>query len=691
MSFGKRTWITIVALCIYRALSPEPQLTPTNHYNLAVDKPGVQVRIGGYLREEYIAAIGINTLLQNELEDQFTLFKHKGDLDILCSFGREPKDEPVMECFNKLTSFLYWRAEKVYYPPLPTAPIAYTSSPLSKTDRDINFGRHDHDFKTPLFFLGESWLQLNTKNMNAQGKYPFDTLKVGFFSYQVGRGITLGFSSEGGAEYLGWKRENPSLTAPLYNPGFVIRGNLYEGADYEFYFSKWRKTQGNPWQENGNLSYYRTDTQNLSRWGQDLDTNIYASRLLLKKKTTDGISLYAEPYVTYFYEKNHTIELTADSRVHLGSYGMMFESSYGGAKLNIECAGQWGRIKVHPIDRNDIVLGKRVPPDTDTTSVFALFNKIGLSTLDADNNPTSVDSGIVLATDSLLQHIDIDGNRGTSTNGEPLVDSTGALLPLIGSSGKNATNFSNRSRGSFDLELSGFMGVADLEYRLKKLPVKWALAAGYFSGDEYPLNTETNKNYQGFLPLRDFKYQGHMVKSLFALALRWFPRPSNPAYEKLFTAQNNTNATTAMALVGGSFTVMPTGDEKKLSINNNISLFFTTNTLYKWDVNGTIDDPVLEARRQATATALNFQGWFSKEKASPFLGTEMNSIISYWLNENCELLTRVALLIPGRLFADIAGQPNEVTVATDVTNTQKAFGLGQDTCWGINLRFNYYF
>lgn len=701
--FKKYLLLFFIILTAQITLAPkELENEPEHHHKLIVNKPGVAVKVGGYLREEYIMAVGINSLLQNEINDYFTLFKHKGDLDVMCSLGRDPHKEPIAECFNKLTSFLYWRAEDVYYPPIPEPVTLYTTSPTTPTNISITLPPHQHHSKTPLFFLGESWLKFNTNTIFPDLNKRIDFFKIGFFSYQTGRGIALGYSSEGGVDYLGWKRDNPSLTAPVLSPGFILHGTIFNGLDYEFYFSKYRKGPDFPWHENGNVTNYRTDLTSFNeknKWGQDLDSNIYASKLLFKTKTAHGLLLSAEPYVTYFYQKNHKLELPADSRVCLGSYGLMLEGSYNNFSWNVECAGQWGCLQIHEIDRNIVNLNKN-NSGNDTTSIYTTFSEMNASTINVDNTPTAINaSSPVNATDSILEYVNIPANRGPETNAATLVNTEGGYSPVgnIGGQPLYAVNNSDRTRKAFTLALKGFMAVGDCEYRFTKYPLKIALAGGYFSGDEYPLNNETSRAYKGFLPLRDFKYQGHYVTSLFALALRWFPRPSNPSHNGVFNgtnsffAVNNTEATTALALIGTSFTVFPYSNEKKCSIKTNVSAFFSTNPLYKWEPKGTINDPILEQQRLINATTFNFQGWYSSEKASPYLGTEINTVISYWLNENCELLTRLAALIPGTLFKDISGQPNGGTLAKTTSNKYRAFSIGQDTCWGINLRLNYYF
>ena len=78
------------------------------------------------------------------------------------------------------------------------------------------------------------------------------------------------------------------------------------------------------------------------------------------------------------------------------------------------------------------------------------------------------------------------------------------------------------------------------------------------------------------------------------------------------------------------------------------------------------------------------------DDASRMLGTELNFEVQYRPVKNCILLAVIGCFIPGQLYKDVEGQPNENTV-----NSPKAYegvyGLGHDPVWRLGFSADYRF
>lgn len=286
--------------------------------------------------------------------------------------------------------------------------------------------------------------------------------------------------------------------------------------------------------------------------------------------------------------------------------------------------------------------------------------------------------------------VDLDGGDADKTYDIP----HGAQqLRILYNAKDNIQYGGDRFRPAYELKLKGYMALFDLAYEFEAAPVKANFGCGVISGDRYPFNMgeEVNKNYHGFLPLRDINYQGHFIKSLAVFTYRLMPRPLNPDYRDMY-ARNHTDDTSNLRLLGLGCDWYPTHEPSKLNISSNIVWFWVDGLMYKWDINGVPSNPTW-ARVLADQFSIDsgYRGWLSNEKASRYLGFEMNTGLDYLITENCELVIRGGIFFPGRLYKDLDGQANLASFTYKPNDTLVAKSLGTDYAWAWNIRLSYRF
>ncbi len=271
----------------------------------------------------------------------------------------------------------------------------------------------------------------------------------------------------------------------------------------------------------------------------------------------------------------------------------------------------------------------------------------------------------------------------------------------------NADFFGNqRFRNAYKLKYSGFMALLDVNYEFEKYPLKLAGAAGYISGDNYPYNDEQNKSYSGFVPLRS-RYRGHSVYSLLIFDRLIIPRPLNISNRTLY-AHNNIKDLSNLQFLGLGCTWFPLTEKQRMSVNTNLLFFWEDADLKKWDKDGKHSDPEVEKYLALQRAKLGFpgversfdstkkapdnnKGWVSNDDASKFLGTELNMKVNYNILGQCDFYAKAAVFVPGALYKDLDGQPNEQTIRINSDGLTEYESLGHDWAFGFIVGLNYRF
>lgn len=504
--------------------------------------------------------------------------------------------------------------------------------------------------------LQEGWLRINFDQFVMGLKEHPHSLEAGVFPYIVGRGVSLGDWYQGGNYNFGFGRAGTQRYAPMYPPGILWSGNVRPWLSYEIYFSPLVSEEA-----------IQSTVDNKSSLVVDWDKNSNARHIVAFKvkanfQFNEHNFGYLEPYFVYYNSPRQTVDRPADVPMRFGTLGVMWDQKVGNLEVNVEAAKQYGTQTVRPF----------------------VYRYAGF------------------------------------------IDSTGKIDTSLGADGNFVHEELHKGR---DIKLRGKMAMGDLRYKVENYPVYLTAAVGYFSGDDYPYNDALDKyiageisqsdwvagtysgsrEYNGFLPIRDYHYQGLWATPLVMFSAGIVPRPLDMDLFNL-TAYNDDDSATNIKFVGGGVQWFPLHDKSKLKTNANLFWYWEDTQLYRWDVSG--------ARPVAITTGIpkvgggystayldslntyNIQGWRTDQWASKFLGWEFNAIATYVVTDNCELSLRGGLFFPGSLYRDIVGMPNENTdVSTDsftsdgtvTMGTPSAPGLGSEKAYGIYARLRYLF
>lgn len=612
------------------------------------------IKLCGRIREEFFFW-DKPLLFGADKDDAFQYLRNKVDLGVCVKQGAGAGHGPVAEGVVKFSAYNYWLVNHAYDRQTPETITLGGLGAGTSSARPITTGdAHFHTGIVPQVVLEEAWYQLNFGNfVNALKDNPI-SLKVGYFAYSVGRGLTLGTMSDLGNIYAGWAAQGGFTRFPFTPPGVLVQGKLSDSLSWDLYYSKGRSNDGefarifSPGYANrlnGSAPYA---TPYLGK-GKDRDT--FAAKLDLSASLQGG-KVNFQPYFVYTDAQVLPVEFDADAKANLGTLGMMTELDRKGLNINVEVAGQFGSQEMFAIDRNTVVLAR----DATTGNVQEQYSHLRLA-----NGISGAKAPVIAA---LTATANLDRNRTVERNGQQLfAAAAGAGVVTIPVNGvvspvMNSNLWGNeRIRNSYKLNFGGLMGLADVAYNFASSPLKVAAAVGYIGGDKYPFNEEQNKTYKSFMTQRSL-YAGKQVKSVMIFEQQMMLRPTNMV-NRLLAAETNQRDYSNLQFIGTSATWYPLKNKEKFSIQPNIIGLWEVSQLKKWDKNGafTHQNAAMQAEVRRLLTANGIAGWQSEQDASKCLGIELNTYVNYQIFDNCNWFLVGWVFKPGQLFKDLEGQP----------------------------------
>lgn len=249
-----------------------------------------------------------------------------------------------------------------------------------------------------------------------------------------------------------------------------------------------------------------------------------------------------------------------------------------------------------------------------------------------------------------------------------------------------------RFRKGYRLSCRGLMAMADLSYTFPSKRLKLATAVAYVSGDDYPFNTEENKQYDGFIPFKDADYTGHSVMSYAMLAARKIGRPTTFS-DNLLHAPINYESITNLTYLGAGFVWHPLEKRHELRLEGNVLHFWQPSPPFKWDTQKTRDfgSSKMNELYAKAQDDLHFTGHESRERASKNLGLEVNLVTQWRPIEALQFEVLLATFVPGKLYSDIAGMPSALTIRHDKEGDWRFDGFGTKVPIGGMARLTYWF
>jgi hypothetical protein len=692
----------------------------------------LQMAFGGRIREEYFY-VGRSQTLREDFFDDISLFRHKASIIVGVQQGYRKYEKAASEALIKLTNYSLWRNEARWMP------LSRDELKVSSLD-GATIGSHQHRTLVPMTFMEDAYVKINFDTFVKQLKKHPTFFQIGFFGYQVGRGLSLGNYVEGGPSVLGWGLDEGLSSLEQSPTGMLFSFSPIKNLSVDLYYTKWREVSTNLLETNDPLRINRLGGKRPAR-GVDKDRESWSLKLDYNLTSKRFGNFIFEPYLLYTRAPEQTIEFAADASSKLGTYGVMVDYNHKGFHANFEIAANFGHQHVHEIDRNVVEL-KRDKVTGDVQEVFShvyadntLFpssvtsvsgKKAPIKNIVVPVIPVTMPPTITAASGvDLLTLVNQDWNRAATRNGLAITSDAAHTVNvnIATDNGKgvrelatgpatvsaetklftdqrkvvNANLIGNqRIRKPYKLEYEGMMALLDASYTFEKWPLKVALAGAYIGGDSYPYNNDEgkNKDYHGFITQRDYNYVGMDVKSYGLLYGRILPRPLNISYNK-FYAFNHYDDASNLKYLGASLTFFPLNKKRdKCQINTSVLAFWCVGGVNKWDKTGTpntgnaIQD---QAIIQGIRPALGIEGWESQKEASKYIGTEFNLYAEYFILENCRIYTIDGLFLPGGLYEDLRGQPNRNTRRLLPDGSVKYEGLGTKVSYGINAGIRYTF
>lgn len=588
----------------------QPQATAM----VALETKDIDLFLDGRVRQEFFYFDRVSSL-RDDFLDTYHFIRNKANLGAYAECGRRTYGQPAAQAQLRFCAYNYWDHPTQY------AKISEENTILNKgqfRDEIVMGSEHAHFGTIPMIYQDEAWVNIDFDTFLPETQVPL-TFKVGYFPYKVGRGVSLGDYHDGSVSFMGWQDRTCESNATQSPPGVLLIAEFSPTVQAELYYSKWRSYSTTPTATREatlapllSSDPLSTDPKEVSR-GTKADRELFAARLLLDGSLKD-MTWHLQPYAVYVHAPEQKIEVLDDASTKLGTVGLMAEVGSGPWQINVEAAAQFGHQDMHAIDR----MSQEVERNSDTGALTAVYTHLLQEGTFTDKQPVS-DAVAAAVYHPINRNGDVPANHHLRATDGTLLEVDGkevitASYPFLGK---------DRFRKGYRIDYGGFCVMADARYTLPSGKLSVSGAAAWISGDAYPYNTQEDKAYNGFLPLRDQNYNGHFVRSQALLHARKFPRPLDMADHKLY-AFNHDEDVANLAFIGLGAHWRPCADQGKVTVSPSLFAFWVDEAPHKWDKTASRDfgDGVNNAVYAACQSKLGFTGAATTEKASSFLGVE---------------------------------------------------------------------
>lgn len=564
----------------------------------AIESGDCTLTIGGKTRIEHFFDRNI-ALLNRALPDEFNYLKNSFDLFFDVAYGNKKFGYNAVQAYTKIRHKGIWGRGAVFADSDAMAPAPIKLS-------DSVFGSHSHTSGKPLVWINEAWLQFA---LNAVANAPADrlhTVKLGWFPFELGRGISLG-------SVYGLNREGFGLNTYVEDkgaPGINLHGDIRKDVlSYDLYYAKF-ESRSKSLGDTLNETKARLIGRKTTPWrGVGKDNDLFAGRVKWKPfhKSVVG-TLELEPYAFYQSASDQKIKIAADSSLKLGTFGLAAEHKYKSFEFGAEGAFNLGTQTVHAVDQNMIQMVR-----DDEGYIVEQYSHI----VDITAPPTFLNKNARVNYDSS------EAAKKTVYSDDTPIAAPGTFASKPGRISPGYTN-----------KLRGFMVVADMSNKIEDYDLTLSAAYGFASGDKNPHIDKVCKTYQGFLGIHE-GYSGKRVSSLLFLdEMRGILSLPGTLDAEMNVVDNNDLCFTNLHHVGFAGKWTPTLWKKKVTINPNLLAYWRALPTKKWDI-----------KNEKT----------TNENASRFMGTEFNLKSKFELLKDLELFGNFGVFLPGRMFNDIQG------------------------------------
>ncbi len=522
---------------------------------------------------------------------------------------------------------------------------------------DSVIGEHNHPIPLNLPLIRELWVQFVLSDVFGVNLSHRHYVVIGFFPFQLGRGIALGDAYATAPDLLGY---NPEFAVQQYAPGVKLSGELIPEncLTYDAYVAILTNKASTFDDVNAETRSQIFCHRNDQARGFGALNYVIAGRLKWMPFNRGTHKLVLEPYALFDNQREQRVEVLDDATSMLGTFGLALEYECGDFEFGFDSAFNVGHQKVKGLDRNIITQELRTG-----IPFFVNSNVIAI----ADNPATNDLAG--------KKAVDVAANQSIIDTSTQCANQNGQVISA------NLQNNNTRFRNPHTNHYKGKMFIVDAAYWLTRPGIKIAAAAGIATGDNDPNRHNNNgcdEDFEGFIGLQEV-YSGTRVRSGFLLSgvgriprVLSFPDPDLTDERFPATVSRFTN----IIFVGGAAWGKLQACAKTWDINPNILVYWQDH--------------------QAKVFENSSEGK-SVRCASKFLGTELNVFIDTMLLRDLKFFFVAGIFIPGQHFKDIKGLPinkaqQRALERFDKTGIpNKVPLLGDDTAFFINTGLEYKF
>jgi hypothetical protein len=617
--------------------------------NLVLPFGGWSYSLSGRFRPEMFYAKNTKFLNADLDEDQIFYFRHIFDTRFQAAHAE------IAEMSFVLRNKAVWGN--------PATVASTTDAEVKLLDSVV--GAHQHHIPRNIMWIREGWLDFR---FGALTELPFmktHRFRMGAFPYEVGRGISLGDNYAVGPETLGFWDDS---IIDQYAFGFKLYGDLIQKPtrwfSYDVYAAILQNKASNLADTGAKILGQQIGQRSHAQRGFGVINFIIAGRVSFYQESEKYGWMNLEPYLLYNRDPEQFVEFLGDSRSRLGTFGLAFEYEGRGIEVGFDASMNFGNQLVKGWDRNLIQLGMVqdavVQKNTHVTVSGGNSEELGVIQLPFDRATT-------------VQNTIETGFQGSSENSAVIATIVGDYGNFLEGTEDNPLvikNAFNRFRSPYTNKYKGWMAVVDGAYIIDST-MKVALTFGASSGDDNPNIVEKNKEYRGFIPLQE-AYSGKRVRSAFLFGpagkvkrpLSKVPEDEDSDPQVDLTVSGFTN----IAFIGGGF-------QWQGKMKSGSKCDITPNVLFYWEQ-------------------------FKIGPARPFLGTEINVFMNFYMLSNIKLFSVASIFVPGSNFKDLsaAGTPGLSADGDEFLDRPDSTGfiqpipkLGHNVAYTINFGAEYSF
>jgi len=589
------------------------------------------------------------TLLNKTLAtDKFCYAQHTLDLRFNALYGQKTYGRNVGEASIDIRNKAVWGSPE---------------SIASTLDSDVRFldaitGNHSHFIPRQIFWIRGARLKFDIPTAIGLSMTNRHELSLGLLPFSVGYGIALGEAYQVGPGDVGAFTYN---VVNQYAPTVLLHGELVPDVlEYDVCALTLNNKATNLSETSAKILGQEFGKRMHPERGFGKINYVVAGRLLWYVFNTDALgSLEVQPYGLFNNDPEQRVQFLADASSRLGTLGVSVEYLHDRAEFGFDYALNLGNQRVKGWDRNQVELA------VDKTTGF--IKQVNSQVVDQNGNKVTFN---LVSNDGKK----IQNEINTTAQSE---EQNGKQFGTVGA--VELFNSKERFRNGYTNTYEGWMFVSDGLIWLYKKDLQLAATVGVASGDDNPNDETKDGNYTGFIGLQEI-YSGKRVKSAFLLSgagkvKRILSQPS--AENSINRFSSTVSRFTNLVFTGAGTTWKPTGWPKEFSFNTNVLAYWQEKPSNKFDLK----------------TQMNLQ-----DRASTFLGTEMNIFSHIYLVKDMKLYVIGSIFFPGTHYRDIKGKPitadqARALAAIDTSNGDftRVPNIGDNSAYTLNIGIDFRF